>query len=307
MSIVKASLTKNATYTSIYGLSGNKTIYEILKWKLSKNPQREVKQKENYKLKVIKSDKVLDIKDDFIYWLGHATFLLQIDGKKILTDPCLFAPPMMKRLTPLPIDTDKIKPDYILVSHGHYDHLDKKSIRYFDGITVLVPLNMTKLVKSMNSTINTIEANWYEKYDIKESFSIEFLPAFHWHKRTISDANKILWGSFLIKTKTKTIYFGGDSGYNKHFKDIGKYTKNIDISILTIGAYKPRDFMKLQHINPHEAIKANDDLNSKLLIPMHYGTFDLSDEPLGEPEQLLRSYTKTTNIKFLDIGEIYLI
>lgn len=114
--------------------------------------------------------------------------------------------------------------------------------------------------------------------------------------------DKVLWGSYLIKTKNKTIYFAGDTAYSSHFKDISELF-DIDIAILPIGAYEPRYFMKNNHMNPEEALQAFKDLKAKEFIPMHFGTFDLSDEPLGEPEAILREIGKDENIIFLNIGD----
>lgn len=290
------------TFSNLYGRSGMTSFFDLLKWKFGKKPQKDIKKNENYQLKVIENSAVLNKKKDYICWVGHASFLIQIDGKKILTDPCLTAPPMMKRLTKLPFDIKDINPDYLLISHGHYDHLDKNSIKHFNNCEALIPLKMENIIKSINPTIKTQEAGWYQKYEINEDFEIYFLPAHHWHRRSLSDRDKVLWGSFLIKTKNKTIYFAGDSGYSKHFKDIGDMFGQIDITILPIGAYSPRWFMKSSHINPQEALKAYKDLNAKEFIPMHFGTFDLTNEPMGEPEKVLRKIGKDENINFLSIG-----
>lgn len=162
---------------------------------------------------------------------------------------------------------------------------------------------MSKLIQKINPTIITQEAGWYQQYVIAEDFDIYLLPAHHWHKRGLADKDEVLWGSFLIKTKYKSIYFGGDSGYSKHFKDIYKTFGKIDIAILPIGTYAPRWFMRPSHMNPTEALKAYRDLHATTLIPMHFGTFDLSDEPLGEPEQILQKIGEKENIHFLTIGQ----
>lgn len=296
---------KNGTFKNLYGKSGANSFCDMLKWRFSSNPNKKIKENENYHLKVIENENILNSKEDYICWCGHATFLIQIDGKKILTDPCLTSPPMFKRLTKLPFKIEDIKPDYLIVSHGHFDHLDSDTIKHFKNTTALIPLNMTQTIKDINPKIKTQEAQWFQKYKLEEDFEITFLPAHHWHRRTLSDRDEVLWGSFLVKSKNKSIYFAGDSGYSKHFEDIGKLFASIDIAILPIGAYSPKWFMQSSHINPQEALKAYKDLNAKEFIPMHFGTFDLTDEPLGEPEQILRKIGKKENIRFLDIGEEY--
>ena len=303
----KGNKFQNGVFENPYGKSGNTAFFDLLKWKLSPNPQKDIKENEKYSLKVIKNKNALSTAEDFIYWLGHASFLIQLDGKKILTDPCLTAPPFIKRLTELPIEIEKIKPDYLLISHGHYDHLDLKTIEKFDKCIALVPLKMGQMIESKNEKISTQEAGWYQQYDINEKFEITFLPAHHWHKRGINDYNEMLWGSFVIQTKDKTIYFAGDTGYSNHFRDIQKIFKKVDIAIMPIGAYSPGWFMKSSHINPQETLQASRELHASKVIPMHFGTFDLSDEPLGEPERLLRGTEGNENVHFLAIGEKWTI
>ncbi len=296
----------DGVFQNLYGQSGGSSLLRVLKWRFSKNVHKKVKVEENYSLPVTLAQKALQDENDYILWLGHASWLIQINGKKIITDPCLTSPPFVKRQTMLPIPIEAIKPDYLLISHGHYDHLDSDTLEHFDSATALIPLNMTKLINNMNPTIKCREAGWYQQYDLAEDFQIIFLPAHHWHRRNSHDYNEILWGSFLIKTKTTSIYFGGDSGYSNHFKDIGELFGGIDTAILPIAAYAPRWFMKSSHINPEEAMQAFKDLKARMFIPMHYGTFDLSDEPLGEPEQRLKNISRQENVTFLNIGKKYL-
>lgn len=303
----KGNLFKQNRFHNLYGKSAGGKFFDLLKWKLLSISSKKLKKQDKYRLNVIKDNSILDEKRDYIYWLGHASFLIQINGKKILSDPCLTSPPLIKRLSSLPIDIKDIKPDYILISHGHYDHLDLNTIKQFSSCSALIPLNMGNIIKKTNKNITIQEASWYQKYDINEKFEIFFLPSHHWHKRTISDKDKILWGSFLIKSKNKTIYFAGDTAYSKHFKDISEVFNNIDIALMPIGAYKPRWFMKESHINPSEAIKGSNDLKAKQLIPMHFGTFDLSDESIGEPIKEFKNLSKKQNVKILDIGEIYFL
>ncbi|MEA3467833.1 MAG: MBL fold metallo-hydrolase [Thermodesulfobacteriota bacterium] len=294
-------------FQNLYGKSGGSSLWQVLKWRFSKNVQKKVKVEESYSLPVIPAQNTLQDNDDYILWLGHASWLIQVGGKKIVTDPCLTAPPFVKRLTRLPIPIEDIKPDCLLISHGHYDHLDTDTLEHFGGASALIPLNMTRLIKKINPDIKCYEAGWYQPYENTEDFQVIFLPAHHWHRRNSHDYNEVLWGSFLIKTKTTSIYFGGDSGYSNHFKDIGELFGGIDTAILPIAAYAPRWFMKASHINPEEAMQACKDLKVKRFIPMHYGTFDLSDEPLGEPEHRLKNISRQQAVTFLTIGEKYLL
>lgn len=297
---------KGGSFQNLYGQAGGKSLWRVIKWRFSQNPQKEEKQQEKYSLPVYTDAFPLREKDDFILWLGHASYLIQTGGRRILTDPCLTSPPFVDRLTKLPIPVRELKPDYLLISHGHYDHLDSDSLKHFGGATALIPLNMSGLIKDIQPEISCREAGWYQQYDLAEDFQVVFLPAHHWHRRGMLDYNKVLWGSYLIKTPNSTIYFGGDSGYSRHFQDIGELLGPIDLAILPIGAYSPQWFMKSSHITPEEALRAAEDLQARTLIPMHYGTFDLSDEPLGEPENRLKSISKKEKVRFLDIGRKYL-
>jgi len=302
----KGNLYENGQFQNLYGYGGSKGLWDIIKWKFSRNPQQEEKDNENYKLKVHKNSEFLVEKRDYIMWLGHASFLIQINGKKILTDPCLTAPPFYKRLVELPVKIEELKPNYILVSHAHYDHLDTDSLSKFDNALALIPLNMSETINDLNPKIKTQEAGWYQQYDINETFEIFFMPSRHWHRRGAFDTNKVLWGSYIIKTKEKTIYFCGDSAYSKHFSQTALLFPSIDIALMPIGAYRPRKIMEANHMNPQESLRAGKDLKAKMIVPMHYGTFDLSDEPLGEPERVFRKIGKNENIRFLDVGELML-
>jgi len=290
-------------FLNLYGPAAGDSLWQVIKWRFSRNPQKQIKKKEHYSVPVTSCRKVLDDKDDYLLWLGHACWLMQINGKKILTDPCLTSPLFVKRHTELPLEPGDIQPDYLLVSHGHYDHLDIKSLDHFTGATALVPLNMTGIIKKTNQDIRCIEAGWYQQYDLDEEFQVTFLPAYHWHRRGGFDYNTVLWGSFLIETEGRCLFFGGDSGYSPHFRDIGNVVGGIDIALLSIGAYAPGWFMQTSHTSPEEALQAARDLRAQKIIPMHYGTFDLSDEPMGEPEQRMRAVCPPEDVTFLNIGE----
>jgi L-ascorbate metabolism protein UlaG (beta-lactamase superfamily) len=148
---------------------------------------------------------------------------------------------------------------------------------------------MKELVKDFTKSEKVQEAGWYQKYDTGDNpLSITFVPSHHWSKRGLWDTNKRLWGGFVIEGDGKRIFFGGDSGYDSHYQQIGEIFERFDYVVLGIGAYEPIWFMKPNHQSPEEALKAFQDLNADRLIPMHYGTFNLSDEPLGQPLKGLR-------------------
>lgn len=263
---------------------------KVSKWFISTNPQKEEKEKEEYSIPVRMLPEQVTIKEDCIIWMGHASFLIHLDGKWLLTDPCLTSPLFRRRYTQLPIPIDRLKVDYLLISHGHYDHLDSTTLSELPSaeMTALVPLKMADLITSMNKYVRIHEAGWYQQFSLHESFRIFFLPAKHWYIRVPWDRNKILWGSFMIEYKGKHLFFAGDTAYAEHFADIAALFPSIDYCCMPIAAYKPEYVMKLNHTDPEDAVKAFHDLRAKTLLPMHYGTFDLSDEPRGEPIRWLK-------------------
>ncbi len=301
---------KNDIFYGPYTSDAGKSLLKVLKWRFSPNLKADEKKEDTFKLNVIHHDLVPNDQDNYIMWLGHASFFIRLNQKNIVIDPCFFSPPFVKRLSKLPCDIENIKADYLLVSHGHFDHLDSDSVKMLNCIntTAFVPLKMGSLIHSMNQKITTQEAGWYQQFNTENEIEIYLLPALHWHKRTLWDLNRILWGSYIIKYKDQIIFFAGDSAYSSHFKEIGQLFNKIDYAILPIGAYDPPFMMKDNHLNPEEAIQAYYDLNAKTLIPIHFGTFDISDEPIGEPVRWLNRITKSDNfhgnVQLLDVGEI---
>ncbi|MCF6173829.1 MAG: MBL fold metallo-hydrolase, partial [Campylobacteraceae bacterium] len=186
------------------------------------------------------------------------------------------------------------------------DHLDLKSLDklniYDKKIKIIMPSNLSNYIKK---SANATELSWYEE---KAMFglSITALPASHWHRRALFDFNKALWCSFIIKSKNKTLFFAGDSAFDSHFEEIKQKGYHIDIALMPIGAYRPIEIMKQSHLNPKEALDATKILGAKMMIPYHYGTFKLSDEPIGEPHTWIKKLAKNSDIKIniLNIGEI---
>lgn len=284
---------------------------KVIKWMLTPNPQKKEKKKDTFRLNVIKNSSFFSEKKDMIVWLGHASFFIRIDGAAFLIDPVLRKPPFIKRYSPPPCGPSDVKNiDYLLISHTHRDHLDEYSIKKSNlkGTTALAPLGMGKLLESWNSSLTTQEAGWYQKFNTKPRHpSVYLLPAQHWSQRVINDTNTILWGSYLIEGKSKKIFFTGDTSFSSHFRKTGELLGPIDICLLPIGAYKPQSIMKPNHITPEEAVQAFHDLRGQSLFPMHYGTFDLSDEPPGEPVEKIKVMQARGEINadtvFLNPGE----
>jgi len=270
------------------------SFFEFLKWQFQRNPQKAEKKAEKWHPRVVTDDSFLDTVEDCIVWLGHASFFIRLSGISILIDPVFYDILTKKRHTPFPIDPSRFKDlDYILVSHNHMDHCDKPSLQLLAGnnprATYLTGLKMEGLLKTITGSDQIQPAGWYQQYRTNDRIKVFYLPSRHWAKRGLRDVNTQLWGAFMIQGGGKTIYFASDSGYGSHFKDAGKIFPQIDYCIIGIGAYKPEFFMSQSHISPTDAVKAANDMNARVMVPMHYGTFNLSDEPLGDPINTLRT------------------
>lgn len=282
--------------------------FNILEWKLKEGNNNKAKKADGFRLEPHFPKSFFETKDDGIVWLGHASFLIRIDNLTMIIDPVLSSPSfLMKRYVSFPFDSVLLKNiDLILLSHDHRDHCDEKSIKRISSLNpeaiIYTGLNMKPLVSSWCKNKIT-EAGWYQVYPKLSGIEITFLPTRHWGKRLITDTNIRLWGSFLIQSKDKIIYFGGDSGYGSHFKETAELFPNIDYAMLGIGAYKPEWFMHPSHTSPSDAYKAALDLKTKNLIPMHYGTFDLSDETISEPIESLRNVhqDQSNDLALLDV------
>ena len=287
---------------------------KILRWGITPNPQRAAKKKaaKEWSLPVKQLDQLPNLAEDCVIWLGHASFLIQLNGIRIITDPMFYRMPGFKRYTDSPILLEKLlNIDYILLSHDHRDHCDKKSLQklfQFNTPAILTSLRMGTVIKSwLKDDVEIQEAGWYQRYNLFNSnLRITYLPSRHWCRRGTTDFNLRLWGSFMIETPEQVIYFGSDSGYGNHFKQIGSVFPKIDLAMLGIGAYKPRFMMKESHTNPPEAKKAFEQLGARRMIPMHFGTYDLSNEPMNEPyfwiQQLFQNDPK--RLALLHPGEV---
>ena len=234
----------------------------------------------------------------FITWIGHSTMLLHINGKTILTDPIFsdrcspidFLGP--KRYSLPAIDIESLpKIDLIIISHNHYDHLDKNSVKSLgkDSLTVwYVPLGLKNWFEGLNIK-NVIELDWFEEKN-QNNVQITCLPSQHWSKRSLFKSFDTLWSSWFIKVGSFKFWFAGDTGYNKiQFKHIGDTYGPFDLAAIPIGAYEPRWFMKNFHVNPQESILIHKDIKSKKSVGMHFGTFVLTTEPILEPIQKIEN------------------
>ena len=295
-------------FSGRYDSSTEVNFFHILKWKLLNNPSLSWKKKKSITpLEVQIQTEKLSQKEDFICWLSHASFLIQLGGKRILIDPVFGNLPFYRRQIEAPYHRDALgKIDYLLISHVHYDHFDRKSLHAIALQTAkaVLPLHMSKVLHKSVPNLETEELDWYETYD-DGTIQISFVPARHWGRRGIFDKNAVLWGGYVLTCKDKNIYFSGDSAAGDHFTEIGKHFA-IDYALLPIGDYKPEFIMKHNHLNPQEAFEAAQQLKAKKMIPMHYGTFKLTDEPLDEALEWIRTIDRKNpnKINILKVGEV---
>lgn len=281
----------------------------LLKWQLSGNPYKKQKREDDRVPEVINGVDFFGSDEEMIVWLGHASFLIRIAGITIVTDPVWFDNLFLKRHVSLPFNPKTVKGiDYILLSHDHRDHCDEKTLRFIadrsPGVQVLTGLRMGTLTQPWLPRTPITEAGWYQSYGgLKEGLEIVYTPSRHWGRRGLFDERKRLWGGFFIRQNNRSLYFMGDSGYGSHFNEIRTICGEPDTAIMGVGAYKPEWFMYSAHISPDDALRAFRELNGSRMIPMHYGTFDLSDEPLLDPLDALLA-RDVPRVKTPAVGEV---
>jgi L-ascorbate metabolism protein UlaG (beta-lactamase superfamily) len=220
-------------------------------------------------------------------WIGHASWLVQLDGVSLLIDPVLsenIGP--IHRNVPAALTPETLpRIDVQLVTHNHRDHLDVRSLRAV-GRPIIGGLGLAAFFASRALTCS--ELAWWSEMRVGP-VTVRFVPAQHWSRRGLNDTNETLWGGFVVEGSSARIYHSGDTAYFGGFSEIGRRTGKIDAALLPIGAYDPAWFMRKQHMNPEEAVQAFIDLGAAKFVAMHWGTFKLTDEPLDEPPQRLNA------------------
>ena len=228
-------------------------------------------------------------------WIGHATVLVRMDGAAFITDPMFshrcsplsFAGP--PRLVPPGVPLDALpRLDFALLSHDHYDHTDRASIRALGarGIRFFVPRGMAELVRGFGAEAE--ELSWWESREVA-GVRVHCVPAQHFSGRGLTDRNRRRWAGWVVQGPTRRFYHAGDTGYFPGFVEIGERLGPIDLAAMPIGAYLPREMMGFVHVNPEEAVRAAMDAGARRVLAMHFGTFDLADEPLDEPPRRFRA------------------
>lgn len=263
--------------------------------------------------KIPPSEMQRPVKDYRIYWLSHATTLIQLPGVNVLTDPVFservspvsFAGPA--RLIDKPASIDELPAvDIVIISHNHYDHTDLDSLNELKDKRdplFIVPLKMKTQLLNLGIT-RVIELDWWQQVDTGQ-LVITGTPAKHFSGRGPGDRDETLWSGFYLQHKEgRTFFFAGDTGYSPHFKEIREKMGAPDVAVIPIGAYLPRWFMKRVHVNPEEAVQAFIDLEAAEMLAIHWGTFHLSDEPLDEPPRLTRQAAVE---KKIDLKRIHIL
>jgi N-acyl-phosphatidylethanolamine-hydrolysing phospholipase D len=226
-----------------------------------------------------------------VTWIGHATLLVQMDHVTFLTDPIWsdtaspvsFGP---RRFVAPGVALDALPPiDFVLISHNHYDHLDLPTLTALaarDSATrFFVPLGNAALLRE-SGIANVEELDWGGSLT-HAGVRVTCVPSQHWSGRGLRDVRAALWSSWVVTGPSRSFYFAGDTGYFAGFTQIAKALGPFDLAALPIGAYEPAAMMKPSHLDPEEAVQAALDLHARAAVAIHYGTFDLSDEPLDEP------------------------
>ncbi|MEH7094375.1 MBL fold metallo-hydrolase [Neobacillus vireti] len=276
-------------YRNLDGVENKKTFKDMRKWQ--KERKTKVKDLTNHieQSPVKKITEINENRSKTTYtWIGHSTFLIQLNGINILTDP-VWARRMgfQKRLTAPGIALEDMPEiDVVVISHGHYDHLDFPTLKKLNGNPHYYVPDGLKSLFLKKGYQKVTELNWWESAE-HQDISIHFVPAQHWTRRSLNDMNTSHWGGWIFQNKEETLYFVGDTGYFSGFKQIADRFE-IDTVFMPIGAYEPEWFMAVSHINPEDSVKAFLELRAKTFVPMHYGAYRLADDT--GPEALTRLY-----------------
>jgi L-ascorbate metabolism protein UlaG (beta-lactamase superfamily) len=245
-------------------------------------------------------------------WIGHSTLLIQLDGANLLTDPqwsdraspVSFGGP--KRVTPPGMPLEQLPPIHlVLISHDHYDHLDVATIKRLADRhrpVFLVPLGLRAWFLELGIP-QVDELDWWETRSL-QGLSLTLVPAQHFSGRTLWDRNRRLWGGWSVVGREKRFFFVGDTGYYDIFKEIGRRLGPFDLAAIPIGAYLPPTIMSMTHTTPEEALQIFADVQGHRFVPIHWGTFDLTEEPLEEPPVRLEAEVRRLG---LDPTRIWLL
>jgi len=293
------------TYTNLDGTTPDKGLGDLLRWQLNRK-----KDTTEFTTPVRPNDgSALHASAPSLTWIGHATYAMRLGGRMIVTDPVWSerVGPQRRRAPP-GVALDQMPAiDVVTVSHTHYDHLDLPTLRRIGANPLyVVPSDVGDILRSAGLP-NVVELGWWQTHE-HAGLRVTLVPAQHWSMRVPWDRNKRLWGGFVIESAEGTAYHAGDTAFSERvFSEIGARFPSIDWALLPIGAYDPEWFMSGQHMNPEDAVRAFDLLGARHFCAMHWGTFKLTDEPLGEPPARARASFEATprsaKLHIPDVGE----
>jgi N-acyl-phosphatidylethanolamine-hydrolysing phospholipase D len=292
---------------------------DLLRWKFARNPYDK---RSPARVPAVANDGAY-LSDagagDSLTWVGHSTFAVQDGGEVFLTDPHWGPRALLPRRHQPPGVPLAAVPGqgFAVLSHNHYDHLDAWTVGQLPpGLDWYVPLGLGRALRrrrrrAAGELPAVTELDWWQSVR-RGRWTLTCLPAQHWSNRFGSPRNSTLWCSWLLDSGRRRYYFAGDSGYFAGFSEVGRRFAPIDVAFLPIGAYEPRWFMAYPHMNPAEAWRAFGDLGARWLVPMHWGTFDLTDEPIDLPPQDLAAAIAAAGgdpapVRLLAIGERWLL
>ena len=241
-----------------------------------------------------------------VTFINHSSFLIQVDGVNILTDPVYsqrvspFTWAGPARMRPPGINFEDLPNiDHVLISHNHYDHLDEATVKRLwkkFQPTFICPLGVDEFIRSL-AIDKVISLDWWQEMPLNHELAVASVPAQHFSGRGMLDRDATLWCGYVIKRQGGNIYFAGDTGYDQSiFQEIGDSMKPIKLALIPIGAYKPLWFMSPVHISPHQAVQVHRDLGSEQSVATHFGTFPLGDDGQLEPVTDLRKALKEQNV-----------
>ncbi len=309
------------------GNVGDPSLFGLIKWKLTRTkpiwPELPANKPITPNINIPKKS----LNDEIILsYVNHSTMLIQIGGENILTDPIWssYAGPFgefgVKRSIYPGIDMDSLPDiDFILISHSHYDHLDIPTI---DALAkkheprIITGLGVSRYIDYCQEKAGRCyELEWWENVKIVDSeVTFHFVPAYHWSSRYFFDKDTSLWGGFIISREKDNIYFSGDTGFSdgEIFKKIKEKYGEIKLSLLPIGAYKPSWFFSNMHISPLEAVKISKILDSSYTVPIHYDTFELTDDNYDDPltdlkKAMIDEQVPEEKIKIMSAGSLWKI
>lgn len=299
-------------YTNLDGTTPDKGLGALLKWQIGDRiTGRRKRDRTPFTTPRRANDgRALAETSPHLTWIGHATFVQRLGGTLCATDPI-----WSSRIHTVPRLADPGVPlsavpklDVVTISHSHYDHLDLPTLKEIGPhARYVVPKDNADILTSAGLP-NVVELSWWESHRVGD-LTITLVPAQHWSMRAPWDKNRRLWGGYVFESAEGTTYHAGDTAFSEQtFRAIAERFPSIDWAMLPIGAYDPPWFMQPQHMGPEEAGRAFDLLGAKTLVAMHWGTFRLTDEPLGEPPERLQVWWKQrghdpSRMWIFDLGE----